>query len=254
MREDPYLSSSLAPLPCQSHKNWIYSSLIYTPQEHDTREERGYFLNEQVIREAAIAEILHPTLPITQQFLKVNTVVVKEHMPVVEDVIYKENEQMVAVYFPFEGERYYLVVYLDIVPHLALRQTGMSAGKRVYFLATSQEHSLDKLIAVAGIEPTTTWEKGKKKRQNGFKLQPSLKETGEVEDKLRTIISILQPHTANIHVLSALASIGIRIAYWGYKEQMWGIHFETDIVEGLAVLKLSLDVNLYASGPDLGAC
>jgi len=39
----------------------------------------------------------------------------------------------------------------------------MSAGNRVYFLATSQEHSLDKLIAVVGIEPTTIWEKGERK-------------------------------------------------------------------------------------------
>jgi len=76
-------------------------------------------LNEQVIREAAIAEILHPTLPMTQQFLEVNMVVVKEHVPIVEDVIYKEEEQIAAVYFPIEGERYYLVVYLNVEPYLS---------------------------------------------------------------------------------------------------------------------------------------
>lgn len=76
-------------------------------------------MNEQVIREAAIAEILHPTLPMTQQFLEVNMVVVKEHVPIVEDVIYKEEEQIAAVYFPIEGERYYLVVYLNVEPYLS---------------------------------------------------------------------------------------------------------------------------------------
>ncbi len=68
------------------------------------------------------------------------------------------------------------------------------------------------------------------------------------------IISLLLPYTANVHALSALADVGINIAYWGYKEQMWGIHFGTDIIQGLAVLNLSVDVDLYASGPDLGTC
>jgi hypothetical protein len=48
--------------------------------------------------------------------------------------------------------------------------------------------------------------------------------------------------------------IGINIAFWGYKEQMSGIHFATAIIQGLAVLNLSVDVDLYAGGPDLGSC
>jgi hypothetical protein len=46
--------------------------------------------------------------------------------------------------------------------------------------------------------------------------------------------------------------MGINIAYWGYKEQMSGIYFGTDIIQGLAVLNLSVDVDLYTGGPDLG--
>ena len=217
-------------------------------------QERGFALNEQVLREAAIAELFHPTLPITRQFLEVNKVVFKERVPVVEDVILREEEQTAEVYFPIEGERYYLVVYLDVEPRVALRWTGMSAGNRVYFYAKSGERRVDELIAMAGVEPTRTWEKGKHIRHHGFEVRPSLKETGDVEDKLRTIISLLLPYTANVHVLSTIAEVGINIAYWGYKEQMWGIHFGTDIIQGLAVLNLSVDVDLYASGPDLGTC
>ncbi len=128
----------------------------------------------------------------------------------------------------------------------------MSAGNRVYFYAKSQEHQYKKLIAVAGIEPTRTWEKGKQRRHHGFEVQPCSKETGEVEDKLQALISSLQPYAANIRALSALAHVGISVAYWGYKDQMWGIHFGTDIIRGLAILNLSVDVDLYAGGPDLG--
>jgi hypothetical protein len=87
-------------------------------------QERGCSLNEQAIRAAAIAELLHPTLPMTRQFLEVNKVVLKEHVPVVEDVILRAAEQTAEVYFPIEGERYYLVVCLDVGPRVALRWIG----------------------------------------------------------------------------------------------------------------------------------
>jgi hypothetical protein len=232
------LSSTWEPFPCQNHKNGIsYSKGTRVPID-DTSSERRWSLNEQAIQAAAMAEILHPTLAMTEQFLAVNTIVFKEHEPVVADVILREEEQMAEVYFPIEEERYYFVVYLDVEPHIALRTTGMSAGNRVYFFAKSAELPVDELVAMAGVEPTRTWGKGGKRkpipRHNGFEVRPSLKETGEVEDKLRTLIGVLLPYTANIHALAAIAdvSMGINIAYWGYKDQMWGIHFGTDIVQG----------------------
>jgi Domain of unknown function (DUF4279) len=127
-------------------------------------------------------------------------VVLKERVPVVEDVILREEEQTAEVYFPIEGERYYLVVSVDLEPQVAIRRlTGMSAGNRVYFYAQSEERPVDELVAMAGVEPTRIWEKGKHiPRHSGFEVCPSLKETGDVEDKLRTIISLLLPYTANV--------------------------------------------------------
>lgn len=159
------------------------------------------------------------------------------------------DEKRAEVYFPIEGERYYVVVYLDVEPQISVRWVGISPGNRVYFYAKSEEHPVDELIAMAGVEPTKTWEKGKRKRHHGFEVQPHARETGEVEEKLRTLINVLLPYTANIHALSALADVvGINIAYWGYQEQMGGMHFDTDIIQGLAALNLSVDIDLYAGG------
>lgn len=60
-------------------------------------QERACALNEQALREAAIAELLHPTLPIIRQFLAVHKVVLKEGVPVVEEVILREKEQTAEV-------------------------------------------------------------------------------------------------------------------------------------------------------------
>ncbi|MGZ3616931.1 MAG: DUF4279 domain-containing protein [Ktedonobacteraceae bacterium] len=165
-------------------------------------------------------------------------------------MILREEEQTAEVYFPIEGERYYFVVYIDLEPQVALRWTGMSAGNRVYFYAKSKALQLEELVAMAGVEPTRTWERGKPIRHHGFEVRPSPRETGNVEDKLHTIIGLLLPYTTNIHALFALADVGINIAYWGYKDQMWGIHLGTDVIKGLAALNLSVDVDLYAGETD----
>lgn len=210
-------------------------------------------MNEQEIRDVAIAEILHPKFALTQQLLAVNKLVIREQVPVVEDVILREEEKMAEVYFPIEGEHYYFAVYVELEPQVSIRWIGMSSENRVYFYAKSVEHRLDELVTLAGVNPTRTWEVGKHIRHNGFEIRPSLKETGNVEDKLRTIIRLLLPQTANLHALSSIADIGVNIAYWGYNYQMGGIHFGLETIQGLAALNLSVDVDLYAGGPDLGS-
>ena len=208
-------------------------------------------MEEQKIQDITIAEVLYPTFALTKQFLAVNKVLFKENRPFIEDIILREKENVAEVYFPIEGERYYFVIYVNREPQLSVRSMEMSSGNLVYFSVTSQEHSLDKLIALAGIKPTRKWSANKKIKHNGFEVKPSLKNTGNVEEKLHHLIKVLRPYQVNLSALSRIAPMGINIAYWGYQEQMGGIHFDTEIIQGLASLKLPIDIDLYASGFDL---
>jgi hypothetical protein len=208
-------------------------------------------LKKQEIQEVAIAEVLNPTFALTRQFLAVNKIVFEENTPRIEDIIIKEEENRAEVYFPIEGERYYFVVSIDLKPHVSIRSMDMSPGNSVYFLATSEEHDLDELLVLMGVEPTKIWEKGKNIRHNGFEIQASVKRTGNVEDKLRTLVKLLLPYKTNIQELSTLVDVGIQIAYWGYKEQMWGIHLDVEILRDLGILNLSVDIDLYAGGSGL---
>ncbi len=207
-------------------------------------------MDKQKVQDIAIAEIMTPTLALTQQFLAVNKIVFHNQMPFIEDILLREEEKKAEVYFPIEGEKYYFVVYVDW-ENLHLIAVAISAGCVVSFLATSDTHSLNELITVAGIAPTRTWEKGKAKRHNGFEIHLSQKKIGDVEDKLRDLLTFLSPHKANLEALSSIAAMGIDIAYWGYKEQMWGIHFDMDLLTQLVNLGLSVDIDIYASGSDL---
>lgn len=209
-------------------------------------------MDTQEIQDIAIAEILNPTFSLTRQFLATNKLVYEHNTPIVADVIIREDENKCAeVYFLIEDESYYFVVYVDIEPHPSVRFMGTSPGNRVYFFAISEEHDLQELLAQISIEPTSTQEKGRRIRYNSFKIQPYQEQTGEVEDKLATLIKLLLPHKTEIQALSTIASVGVNVAYWGYKEQMWGINFDRTIIQGLAALNLSIDVDLYASGPAL---
>ena len=184
-----------------------------------------------------------------------NKVIRKEEVPFIEDIILDPEENLASVYFPLEGEHYYLVVTLDLEPSPIIRGVAMSPGNDVYFAVTSEMHSLEELLALAGIKPTRTWRRGEKNgklpRHNGFEIRSFEKKTGDVEDKLRALLDTLLPFRANLSHLSALASVGVSIAYYGYKEQMGGIYLDEEMIGKLAELHVPVDIDLYASGPDL---
>jgi len=213
-------------------------------------------LNPQILRRVAIQEVLNPSLTLTKQFLAVNKVRFKEDVPFIEDIILDPKENLAKVYFPIEGEQYYLVVILTLEPHPTVRGIVISPGNEVYFAVKSEMHSLEELLALAGIEPTRTWRRGEKNGKlplhNGFEIRLFEKKTGEVENKLRSLLDALLPYRTDLSHLFRVASAGIYIAYYGYKEQMWGIHLDEEMIGKLAELQVPVDIDLYASGPDLG--
>lgn len=211
-----------------------------------------------MIRRIAQQEILTPTLKLTKQFLAVNHVVFTESVPYIEDIILDTQENLAQVYFPIEEEQYYLVISITLEPQANVSMVAMVPGNRVYFAAKSEVHSLEELLALTSIKPTKMWRKGEKRgnlpKHSGFEVRPFEKETGDVEEKLKVLLSILFPFQSDLRALSMKASIGIYIAYYGYQKQMWGIYLDEKTIRKLAELNLSVDFDIYASGADLKSC
>ncbi|WP_341283057.1 DUF4279 domain-containing protein [Paenibacillus sp. FSL H8-0537] len=180
--------------------------------------------------------------------------------PEIVDVIIKDEKQVAEVYFSIVEEKYYFVVYLDILPQVKIRFVGMSAGSRVYLTVSSNITSLKKLLEGINLIPLKTWQKGtqiSKRIQNrcyedsGFTIEYEDKKTGEVEDKIANLVSSLETSDLSHIVESEEIHKVVQVVYYGYKEQMWGIHLNPFILEKVAKLKASIDIDLYASGPDL---
>ena len=194
------------------------------------------------IGKIAISEILFPTFNLTKQFLMVNKVLLEKEVPVIADVIVKEEENTAEVYFPIIDESYFFVVYLELEPIPAVRFMGMSAGNSVKLFVLSENHTADELINILGINPTKKWSKGEKRAKSnadifydfsGLIFEPTVKRTVEVEDKLRKIIDFLNLYKEKVLKLTEVASVEVQIVYYGYKDQMWGIHLDSGIISKL---------------------
>jgi len=70
-------------------------------------------MKEELIIKAAIDELLNPTFAITEQYLAVNKVVYENDLPLISRVDEDDDHGLVTVYFPIEGERYFLAVHVD---------------------------------------------------------------------------------------------------------------------------------------------
>jgi hypothetical protein len=74
--------------------------------------------NLQVYIDKATTEVLFPTFAVTRQYLDVNEVAFENEKPKVERVDFNYGDNLVAVYFPFKGERYFLQINLTKAPDI----------------------------------------------------------------------------------------------------------------------------------------
>lgn len=214
-------------------------------------------MRHEEIREAAIAEVIDPTFEQTKQLLSSNKVVFEDGIPVIENIVINEKEKIAYVYFVIEDEPFYLQVNIDIATIVTPSFMFMSPGSRVYFTAVSDEPNLDEMLSSIDFEPTLKWEKGQKRNVSGaynhsrIVYEPIKMMSVEVEDKFKALIDFLWLRKEEIQSLSKISDGIIQVAYYGYKEQMWGIHLGKELLQKISELALPIDIDLYASGNDL---
>jgi len=232
--------------------------VVKVKKEGNKSSGRAKALLEDKIKKVAIAEVLQPEFELTKQYLNVNELIFKEDVPVIETVIIDKGKNEARVYFPVKGENYYFLIYMDIRPLIKVRIMCMAAGNWVSLYVISKNTSLKKLLRTSGMEPTSKWEKGEKRtcgrgtyRFSGFTIQPDETKAGEVEEKIEKLLNQLRPHNEEIQKLLEIADVELDIAYFGYKDEMWGLNFKSELIQKMAELGISIDIDLYASGPDL---
>ena len=209
----------------------------------------------QTYIDKATDEVLHPQFAVTKQYLEVNDVALENGKPKVERVDLNYGDNLVAVYFPFENERYFLQINLTKAPDIKVDFVFTENGNMVYFTATSESLTQQELSANLPFEPLTGWSKGDY-RNNGkmqykfsrISFEPFESEACDFERQLELLLTELEKNSEIVRQLTQKATAYISVCRHQYISGNAGIHFDNKTIERLAKLNLSVDIDTYIVG------
>lgn len=220
-------------------------------------------LTDRLAIELARSELAHPTLSITQQYLAVHTLEQEGGEARVAAVVHVEDRA--DVYFRVEGKSYFLVIPAH--PEGEGWKVGFcraEARSKVTLAIRSQTMTAPEITEAVGLTPTESWSKGDARRRRhpnqgdlgpytftGWFLCPDGDAPGEVGTKLCRLLDLTESAALRVRGLTDRCDVTLMVLYDGYSSQMWGLAFESGDVARLAALGASMDVDLYASGPEL---
>lgn len=211
---------------------------------------------DNLIIEKAIDEIQSKRFGTTEQLLEVHEVVYVDDKPQVLRVDTEDDDGTAVVYFPIKDEKFYLAVWLDTEPEIAVRAVGTEYYNAVYLKVISDNLSFQELSLLTNLKPTGGWSKGDARKSgksfynfSAFHFEPN-PEPDEFEHKLRKLLDFLETDKDGIATLVDKASVQVQVAtiFHNGNTMLGGHHLDKDTLKRLAALNLEVDFDLYAEG------
>jgi hypothetical protein len=203
----------------------------------------------------AIEEILNPVFAVTKQYLEVSEVEFENGQPKVERVDLDYGENLVAVYFPIKGERYFLQINLETTPEIKVNFIYTENGNRTYLTATSDTLTFEQLSEGLPFRPLTGWSKGDFKKNfkspynfSRVSFEPFTSEAYDMERQLKLLLTELEKDVESVKELTKKAIAYISICRHQYVSGNAGVHFDIELINRLSVLNLSVDIDTYIVG------
>ena len=211
-------------------------------------------MEDNLIIQKATEEIEVKTLGETEQFLKIHEVVYDNNKPKVAMVDTEKGDGTAIVYFPVKDEKFYLAIYLDIVPQISVRHVGTEYYNSVYLGVSSTILSLQDLCEMTKLKATKGHSKGDKRGGTYWKFskvcfEPN-PEPDEFEDKLRKLLDILQTDKEGVQELADKADAWIQVAQEFHiaNTMIGGSLIDKESIKRIANLNLSIDFDLSVGG------
>lgn len=215
---------------------------------------------QQSASEIACKEVLSPTLGIVEQFLDVHKIVMVNGVPSIARIDDTKAPEFFRVYFHVEKEPYFFVICVvkSTENYLVVNWSDVEADVSVDLTVSSDLMAPDAITQQIGIKPTSTRKKGELPRPNSrpcpiniWTFEPQKDFPDELECKLNFLLDQLENVATRISSISQQCEVYIGISYRGYQNQMWGWHLDTHTMSRILSLSADVDLDLYASGPDL---
>ena len=214
-------------------------------------------LDNAAIIATAIAEISAPTFSVTEQFLEVHSVALKEGHAQIADILLFDEESLAVAYFAVEGEKFYLALSISTAePEMHVIWVWTEEWNRISFRATSETLYSEQLMAFTALVPTDSWNKGDQRRFGGALRKQSSVEfephpgPGEFEVRLKKLLSYLEQDPAGIRALVDKAEGYLRVisVFHNGNTMLGGLHLDKECIQRMAALNLEIDFDLYAEG------
>lgn len=213
--------------------------------------------DRKTIIDLSIAEIERPSLGVTEQ-------VIENHKVLKEPLRIDANAEPGAyyVYFKIIDEAYYFVIVLRASNGvLEPSASYIEAKARVYLRIDSDSITPEEISNRLALAPTHSARIGDRRanrpsapvyKQHYWKFEPLQDIPESFELKLANLLNTLEPCSEALKSLSSAASLTINVCYEGYAHWMGGIHIEHSQMQHISAIGAELDIDLYASGPELG--
>ena len=212
-------------------------------------------------------EILTPALSTTKEVLAVHAPVLADGLPLIARADTTREPGAFYFYFRLENEPYYLVIVVRPGEKgLAVAGAYVEAAVRVFLLITSETLSPDEITRRVGFKPTATHGKGKCLHKHlrplaktMWRFEPHMSLPESVDRKLDLLLDELDAPTElaedgpapRIAELAGECEVAVTICYEGYKDWLGGWGAGPGTLQRLAALGANVELDLYASGPDL---
>lgn len=208
--------------------------------------------------QAAIYEVLNPTLGVTEQVLTVHKLVLENGNPLILLVDEDSEAGAYYIYFAIEDEPYHFVVVIrQEHEKLVASAAYIEAAVRVYLLIASTVLHPNTITQKVKLKPTRTQLLGESRnprnpnvkfKENRWYFEPQKNVPGNLENKLNFLLNQLEPAKSMIAELQDKCDIYLSICYEGYRSWMGGWHIDKATIRKIAALGAEVDLDLYAYG------
>jgi hypothetical protein len=203
------------------------------------------------------AELLKPTLAVTQQYLDIHQPVYKADRPVIANIIRDPLPGVAAAFLPVLNHRFYFTIYVDTVSHKVTSFTTEPYCS-VTFLATSESLTRDQLVAMTVLTPAGSWSKGDRMRHGKSSYTFSAIELANenkpdfFENKIDQLLTLLEKDGPGILHLTRNADTGIVVAMEFHQGNgmIGGPSLHPSLVRRMNELNLGINFDLYVSGEE----
>lgn len=185
----------------------------------------------------------------TQQYLKILEVKYINQIPKIAGIDVNQVENKVTAYVEVKNEYFYLQFVFDTTSNIQIYSVSTVPFIGINFTPTSEELTLEHLLKITSINPTSTISK-EEFEYNGLVFD-SNPEPGQIENKLNLFLNLLESDIEGIKELSKQTNckhLFLTIIYHAGTENYSGFYLTTQIINRLSNLGFELTFDIYASG------